>query len=109
MGGKSSIWLLFVILAAVMLGMSRAFARPWRWDFSQIEFAVLLGAIVLAVASWGIRWWLYGTEGVKQRWNKFDRGVATELGNRPKMRRNFIFWIVIAIALVIYFNMTHQH
>ena len=110
MGGKSGVWVWgFGILAAVVLAVLRVSGRPWSWDFSHFSLVFLLAAIFLALASWAVRWMRYGTEGVTQRWNKFGDGLTAELGNKPKMRRYLLLWILVAVALVVYFNLTHQH
>ena len=110
MGGKSGVWIwIFGILAAVALAMLRVSAGPWSWDFGHISLIFLPAAILLALASWAVRWMRYGTEGVTQRWNKFGDGLTAELGNKAKMRGYLVCWIVVALALVIYFNMTPQH
>ena len=110
MSRKSGVWVWGLgILAAVVLAVLRISAGPWTWDFIHFSLVFLLAAIFLALASWAVRWVRYGTEGVTQRWNKFGDGLTAELGNKAKMRRYLVFWIMVAVALVIYFNMTQQH
>jgi hypothetical protein len=110
MGGKLSVWVwIFGILAAVVLAMLRVSSGPWSWDFSHISLIFLLTSILLAIASWIVRWMRYGTEGVTQRWIKFGDGLTGEYRKGPKMRRYLIFWIAVTIALVIFFNVTQQY
>jgi hypothetical protein len=110
MSGKWGVWVwIFGLLAAGVLAVLRVPAGPWGWDFNHLSLVFLLAAIFLALASWFVRWMLYGTEGVTQRWNKFGDGLTSELRNRAKMRRYLSFWILVAVALVIYFNITQKH
>lgn len=110
MGGSSKLWVVYGGVAlAVLLAVSRAFSQPWQLNFDQISLIFLLAAIILAIASWLFRWRRYGTEGVKQRWRTFDEGVTAELSNGPEFRRNLIFWIMVAILLVIISNVTQHH
>jgi hypothetical protein len=110
MGGKFGVWVWICgILTAVVVSILQVSPGPWSWDFSHISLIFLLTAVLLAITSWVVRWMRYGTEGVTQRWNKFGDGLSAELGKQSKMRSYLVFWIVVALALVIYFNMTQQH
>jgi hypothetical protein len=82
----------------------RAFETPWTWNLYQCLAAIILCSVPVGIVRWGLLWKRTGIEGVKAKMAAFETEIET-----PRARQNFrwslVFWIVVALALVIYFNM----
>jgi hypothetical protein len=97
-------WLGYAFGAFYFLNIALgAFSTPWAWTSDQLLFAVLCSVWIAVLAVWGTIWARGGTEAVKERWALMQK-------QSPRSKKSFlislIFWIVVAVALVVYFNVT---
>lgn len=97
-GAALGVWQLIVI------GV-RAFANPWVWNVDQIAITVLVLLLIFGIARWGYIWAKRGAAGVKAERSDFLRRLSSCL-----LRRNFgwniLGWSAVAIALIMYFNIS---
>jgi hypothetical protein len=98
-------WLVYALVAWQFITISFwALYLPWTWTTEQFLF---VGIVVLAVL-WAFAWWRRGTAGIKDTLAKARR-LRSDPSNKSAFRWNLIFWIAVALALVVYFNMTGHH
>jgi hypothetical protein len=101
-------WLAYALLAWQFAKTTvSAFSVPWSWALDQLLFVfyVLCGAIVLGF--WAFTWQRGGTEAVKARWAQRQQRMAAPL-NKKAFRWSLVFWITVAIVLVIIFNVMQR-
>lgn len=96
-----------VLLAAVSILVTtaiRAFETPWVWNFDQCIALAALACVPIGIVRWGLIWKQSGLEGVKSKISTFQAELES-----PRARINhrwyLVFWIVVAVALVVYFNL----
>ena len=101
------IWLLLIyaVLLLFVIGTGAdAFSAPWTWTPVQIRFSFLMVSVAIGLGYWGVVWLRGGSAAVKAQW----------AARRERMRQPFewkvfgkilLFWIGIAVALVVLFNL----
>jgi hypothetical protein len=108
MSTKAKTQLLTFGIAVLWMGV-RAFSVPWVWNLYQCVLVFLGVCLALALASWGFRWAKFGTQDVGEQWNSLWEKVGTVQTHKPTRTRNLAIWIVVALALVFYFNWKQTH
>ena len=99
----------FVIICVTLLGVFaetaiKAFSTPWVWNFDQFALVIFGGCLVLGLAAWGFRWMKFGTQGVQEQWTSLWERVDALLTDKQVRVRNYAIWIIVALALFLYFN-----
>jgi hypothetical protein len=101
-------WLIYLLIAwQVVRASISAFVNPWRWSADQCLFILFVGVGCLWAGTWLFIWIKDGSAGVRryrtlrqEKWNK---------AMNPKIFQwSLLFWVVVAIALVVVFNIS-QH
>jgi hypothetical protein len=99
MGNKIAAALVGLLVGALYIADKRYDFKPWGWTFERSYFVVIAALVVFVVVRWSLAWFRDGNEGVKAQWRRFS-----EYSPSPNTRRkNLIFWLVIFIALLIFF------
>lgn len=102
---RTLFWLICLVAVwQVAMTTIRAFEMPWVWNLNQCIAAMILVFVPISIVRWGLIWRQAGLEGVKSKISAFEAEIET-----PRARKNFrwslVFWVAVAIALVVYFNM----
>ncbi|MEO8895163.1 MAG: hypothetical protein ABI450_04720 [Rhizomicrobium sp.] len=102
------LWLIYLLAALVFVRAAvSAFSAPWIWTSDQIFFVFLLFSIAVGLGSWIVIWLRGGTAAVKAHWAaRQERMQASFTGK--SLTRNLWFWLLIAVALVIFFNLAQR-
>jgi len=99
------LWVFLAILAVRAFSIViMAFREPWRSSFDQWEAIFFATLLFLVVAFWGHLWLREGNAGVKSRLVFLSKESARFPLNRRQFRFALVFWIVVALALVAFFN-----
>jgi hypothetical protein len=100
------IWLGYLVSAVFLIntGIS-AFSTAWSWTSTQLLFVILGIGLTFVVGSWAVIWLRGGTAALKAQWALRQERIKTPL-SRKTFVWSLLFWILVAVALVIYFNMT---
>jgi hypothetical protein len=109
-----------LLIAVAILGWGavaqavRAFSVPWNGKFDQ--WIAILNIVVVAAFSltiwglWGLAWWRGGMAGVRAYEAERREIFAVGPGLSKKFyAMSWVFWIVVAIALVVYFHYHPPH
>jgi hypothetical protein len=102
-------WLIWVMVALIMLRTAIvAFRAPWTWNPDQCLVTILAAAILIVAVWWAYIRTRYGAEGFRERWTARRRRLAAPL---PKnfYSWSLAFWIVVALGLVVFFNVMEKH
>ena len=97
-------WVAYIVVGWVLIGTGiRAFWVPWTWNVVQWEFLFLLALVSIGPAMWGYIWMRGGVEAVEARRIALRAAAAKPL---PKgfFTWSLLFWIAVALALVVLFN-----
>jgi hypothetical protein len=102
-------WVLYALILwqFIMTGYT-SFHQPWMWTTVQLLFVFSATCLAIVVVAWSFVWWRGGTPALKAR-SALIRNNACA----PRSKRwgfwNFLFWVIIAVALVLFFNWQQQH
>jgi hypothetical protein len=98
-------WLTYAVSALVVLRTTfRATYYPWAWTTDQVLF---VGFLVVATLLLFV-WWWRGSEGFDDTFAK-ARALRANSEYKSINRWSYAFWIAVAVALVVYFNMKTGH
>jgi len=102
------LWLIYPVALLIIIRTAlAAFSVPWRWTQDQVFFLFLIFCVVVGLGSWIVIWMRGGTAAVKARWTARQARMDAAFSSKA-MSRNLLFWILVAVALVIEFNVS-QH
>ncbi|HEY5048029.1 MAG TPA: hypothetical protein VII49_08435 [Rhizomicrobium sp.] len=108
MGGKAWRWFGWAVVALTMVvDIIRALRSPWTWTAYQCLFLLVVVSAVTIATMVGYVWIRHGREGLNVRWRLFREASAKTPPRRVTVL-NLLFWIAVAIALVVYFQVTHR-
>ena len=97
-------WLLYVFLAWQFVRITfAAFYVPWRWTIDQCLLVFMLLCVASVLGFWAVLWQRKGIVAVKEQWALRQQRMAAPLDFKAN-RWNLVFWIVVALALVVFFN-----
>jgi len=97
-------WLLYAFLLwEVARTAFLAFSVPWRWTADQYLFVFFLLCAGSVLVLWGTVWWRGGMAAVKERWALRQQVTGAPISKKVLLWA-FVFWIVVALALVLFFN-----
>jgi hypothetical protein len=101
-------WFTCIIAVGVLISTSiKAFSVPWRWTQDQIAAVILWTIYGSAAFKWAIIWRRDGYSGVREKWKALSRETTAVLA-KPMLTWSVLFWVVIAMLLVFYFNWQQQ-
>ena len=101
-------WLIYAFLAWQFARVVfAAFYVPWSWTVYQCLLVFMLLCAVSAVGFWAFLWQREGTAAVKERWALRQQRWAAPLDFKAR-RWNLVFWIAVAVVLVVIFNMVQR-
>ena len=92
----------------------RAFSVPWNGKIDQwtaiLNIVVVAGLALTAWGLWGIAWWRGGMAGLRA----YEAERREVFADSPGLSKKFYamswaFWIVVAIAAVVYFHYHPLH
>lgn len=107
MRGKSY-WLIYVLFGWYLIRTTiSAFVVPWSWTIDQILFIFLMICLTIAIGFWAAVWRRGGVAAVKVQWESNWKQLDRPR-NETLYRWSLLFWILVAVGLVIYFNL-NQH
>jgi len=97
-------WLLYLIVAWQFFRTTvSAFSVPWNWTLDQCLFLFFAACVIFASGFWALIWLRGGADAVKERWSFNQQQNARSL-NKKFFLWSLLFWIAVAIALVLLFN-----
>ena len=80
-----------------------AFSVPWSWTLDQCLFVFFIMCAAFVLGFWAFLWQRGGTAAVKERWALIQQRRDAPL-NKKAFRWSLVFWIAIAVVLVVIFN-----
>lgn len=97
-------WLIYAIVVWQFVRATiAAFVVPWRWNADQCIFLLFAFAICFSAATWLFVWIRGGSAGLRQY--QLVRNERWSKSLNPKLFRwSLLFWIVVAMVLVVFFN-----
>ena len=103
-------WVLLAFFAWKLLTTTFwALHEPWRWTGNQVLFVFFLACLGFVALFWGITWMRGGDLAIRERWALVRQGVKNTPSQSPKFFGwSLVFWIAVALALTVYFNMAHR-
>lgn len=102
MSGKLSFIALAFIALLLALNAPLALSAPWTWSNTQVLTLFYAACVGIGIGGWVSIWLRRGTGGIKGRWNGAPPHV--KLLSRKFYSWSLVFWIAVAIGLVVFFN-----
>jgi hypothetical protein len=98
----------YVVATTVIAGAAiRAFSMPWHGTADQWLVVFVSLCLIGLLITWGYIWARHGRAGLKERWKlRRERFANAAPISTRFLAWGLVFWIAVAVALVIFFNMT---
>src|SRR3569623_3768857 len=102
------LWLIYLLAVLVVIQTAvTAFSVPWIWNQEQIFFVFLMFSVAVGLGSWILIWLRGGAAAVIAHWVGRQERLNESL-TAKSLSHSLWFWLVLAVALVILFNVARR-
>ena len=103
-------WISRLVVTAIFARtVISAFSVPWRWTLDQYIVAFLVLCAVPVLGVWAIIWQRTGVEGVKKDWALMRSRQKAAAPSGKTYLLYLLFWMAVAVGLIVVFNAVETH